>query len=473
MSLIGTLEYIPLTSVLLGLETHAKTGLLVVKHGASWVELYFRDGRLMCIGPVRTDASLGDRLLHDGVISAHALQEVLLALGTAPQGETRIALTLMDLGFVSREELRNWGTKKAIEVLQVLLSWSEGEIYFEDQVQTPPERLLVALSVQSLLPSIASMPPLSQTPPVPPTPPTARAQQQDVSAATQGAPRTIPLAPQQGTLSSASLVTLTPESPFSQSLKEMSPVAGRRQQPPMPALPERESIQPSAAHDPLLHLFESSPANASPSTESLLPVFRFGDVVEQRPAVPPTPVQVLVPPKQVDTSFLRPDTVLIPADLSAFRTQNAQVQLFPEHWRLLTRVNGNTTLQAACQELGMLPEMICQLAAELIALGLLHVSPASSSSYEPMPRELVATGPFQNQLASGLYATGSSLPAPDIAMQFSPSSFETQSQWGNGGNGAKFIPGRGWITGPQPLQPLEHGGSPSLYSGSYSAVGGR
>ena len=152
MSLIGTLEQVSLSLILQGIETHAKTGLLVIKQEEQWVELYFRDGRLMCIGPVRANATLGERLLQAGVISQSALQDALQSIGEAQFGETRIALTLMELGYVSHEGLRAWATKEATNVLKVLFTWQNGTLYFEDGQQPPADRLLVALSCMSLLP---------------------------------------------------------------------------------------------------------------------------------------------------------------------------------------------------------------------------------------------------------------------------------------------------------------------------------
>src|SRR5947209_16379409 len=136
--------------------------MLVIKQEVLWVELYFRDGRLMCIGPVRPNATLGDRLLQAGVISAQALQETISTTGIAQPGETRIALTLMDLGYVSHEGLRAWATKEAREVIQVLLKWQGGEIYFKDGWQPPTDRLLVALSPAALLHPAAGAIPVPQ-----------------------------------------------------------------------------------------------------------------------------------------------------------------------------------------------------------------------------------------------------------------------------------------------------------------------
>src|SRR5438552_11004210 len=155
MSLIGTLEQLNLSVVLQSIETYGKTGLLVIKHEAQWVELYFRDGRLMCVGPIGPNATLGERLLQAGVISPQALQEALFTIGVEQPGETRIALTLMDLGYVSHEGLRAWATKEASEVIQVLLTWLSGEIYFKDGWQPPTDRMLVALAPAALLPLAA------------------------------------------------------------------------------------------------------------------------------------------------------------------------------------------------------------------------------------------------------------------------------------------------------------------------------
>ena len=151
MSRIGTIETLHIASVLQRIETFTKTGLLVVKQDTKWVEFYCREGRLLCVGPIRTDATLGERLLRDGVISSQALQETMLALGTAVPSETRIALTLMDLGYVTREELRTWAWKKTSDVLSAVLAWSTGELYFDEDVDPPVERLLVSLSISALL----------------------------------------------------------------------------------------------------------------------------------------------------------------------------------------------------------------------------------------------------------------------------------------------------------------------------------
>jgi len=113
---------------------------------------------------------------------------------------------------------------------------------------------------------------------------------------------------------------------------------------------------------------------------------------------------------RIDTTFMRPEMVLIPLDLSALRERNPQMQITPEQWRVLTRVDGRTTLQAACQELGVPADLLCQVAGELIALWLGHVT---------IPAPLV------NKFTPGLMVPGSNNGYP--SQGYIP---QTQQPWG-------------------------------------------
>ncbi len=110
---------------------------------------------------------------------------------------------------------------------------------------------------------------------------------------------------------------------------------------------------------------------------------------------------------------------------------------------------------------------------------LLHVSlPEQTHVSEilPVPQERVTSGKLSNGYVAPAYAavaarsSSSSTTASDGQLKLSSSHpFETESQWGNGGNGATFVPGRGWITAPQPLRPLQSSGP--LASSAYMQVG--
>jgi hypothetical protein len=424
------LEQLDLSSVLRRVETYSKTGLMVIRQEGQWVELYFRDGRLMCLGPVRTNATLGERLLKDGVISPVALKETLLVVGNAQQSETRMALTLMDLGYVSHEELRAWATYNAIEVLRALLSWKRGEVSFAEEATPPSDRLLVALSISALLSSIVPVTPLPQPAPV------------------------------------------IAKSRPTQDLSQSAPV---HNVPDVPTLVSTSDLLLSDFDDtPLTTVFSSTDAFSAILTPN--DTNNSAQNVAGASIVQPVAVMNPKPPKRIDTSFMRPDMVLTPVDLSAARERTPQVQLTPDQWRLLTKVDGRTSLQAACMDLAMTPELICQVAGELIVEGLIQLSLSSQaqmSELSPISKELVTSGINNGYVVPNYASAVSTLPNTDASPQFT-SSFpcETQSQWGNGGNGATFVPGRGWIASPQPLQPLPTSGPlAATYSDIYAQVG--
>jgi hypothetical protein len=192
---------------------------------------------------------------------------------------------------------------------------------------------------------------------------------------------------------------------------------------------------------------------------------------------------------------MQPDMVLVPADLSALRSQDPQIALTPDQWRLLTRVDGQTSLQQACQLLVAPPEIICQVAGELIALGLIHIVPPGSSMVSAFPvssqaQEGVQAVPelVQNNshgmhaLAPAVYGMPAIPVTPDVLPQYSPVQHDihddydahheynaaTQSQWGNGANGATFVPRQGWVApAPLSLQPL-HPTTPAGAAGIYA-----
>ncbi|HTI15134.1 MAG TPA: DUF4388 domain-containing protein [Dictyobacter sp.] len=486
MSLIGTIEQFGLSNVLERLERHEKTGLLMVKQASAWVEFYFNDGRLLCIGPLRTSLTLGERLVQDGVISAAVLNEARLALQANEQSEVYTARMLMESGHVSREGLRSWAINKTVDVLRAVLFWTTGEMYFDEGTLPPDERLLVSMSVHELL-EIATPPPLTPQEP------------QGGTEYDQLQTRIAPALPQNQTQypnGNPNAAPVTPRTP--------SPDVAR-----VPTLMNASQFIDDSSFSVLPSVSDALPVtstnnDAFPNTESLGSLFAaegefeteqgfvslFGeaDDVGQDMAGPrplqPEPVMQPIPPKRIDISFMQPEMVLLPADLSAFRDQNPRVQITPDQWQVLARVDGRTSLMAICQELAVAPEIICVVAGELIAEGLVHIAMPTQDQVQelsPISRELAASGMSNGYVVPGYASTAASpwsasLPpvvSPEQLAQQSPSlPFETESQWGNGGNGATFVPGRGWITTPQPLQPLESNGPFGPQNGpSYPSLG--
>jgi hypothetical protein len=383
--------------------------------------------------------------------------------------------------------LRTWAIQKAVDVLRVILSWSCGDVYFEEDTPPPADRLLVSMSATSIIGSAVqgsqldqalSLLPQSRSPqsvqPTQPLSSSSLAHQKVKLNAAQAPVNRIPT-PHKTVASIAPIVPSTPR-----------PDVAR-----VPTLMGFEQFLGDTASSIASFANAWSP-DVLPLTEALLPVFPQTDTLidlssfqpeddasdisfasllsPESPSVAALSIQAVramnpVPPMRIDTSFMQPEMLLMPADLSAFREQNPQVQVTPDQWRLLTCADGQTTLKMAYQMLVMPPEQLCQVAGELMAEHLLHVSlPEQPQMHDisPMLYDRVNSGRLSNGYMAPAYAavaaisSSGSISVPDAQLQFSSAlPFETESQWGNGGNGATFVPGRGWVAAPQSLQPLQ------------------
>jgi hypothetical protein len=438
VSLLGTLEQLKLKHVLQRLETHEKSGLLVVKRDEQWAEFYFQQGRLLCIGPDRTNTTLEDRLTQAGVISPQARQDVLQAADRTELNETRIAMLLLEREYVTREALRSWASKETAQTLQQVLSWSTGEIYFEDEVKPPNGRLLVALSIDTLLTSISTPAPAPQ--PVRPRITTVLVKDEPTSSSAPGAPK-VP-----GT---------SPLVRASQLLPDFESIPTPRT---TVSLFSPETSQPSNNTHP--------PVAASPANNSTL--------LSARRVVSPTL------PRRIDTSFMKPEMVIMPTDLASLRQRNPQIQLTPEQWQLFTLVDGHTSLQKACQVLGSQPPLICQVVGELIALGLVYLLPpgtptpaASSDTKQPVTAGLsnghqAGANTAQPRPAFVPVRTTDPLPYPAPAPVFPGRGQRNFAQPMPVAQSGKLVTNRGYY--PQPVL-LTQSGRQIAVNGGYAPAG--
>src|SRR5258708_15042742 len=101
------------------------------------------------------------------------------------------------------------------------------------------------------------------------------------------------------------------------------------------------SFAPAASPMPVMHLLGNTDAQPAPSL------------------TPPQRVTVPRPPMRIDTSFMRPEMVLLPVDLSALREQNPQLPMIPDQCLVLPRVHGQTNLWAMFSDLSVPSEFFC------------------------------------------------------------------------------------------------------------------
>lgn len=355
VSFIGSLDQFDLSIILQKIEEYQKTGSLLVKHGETSVEIWFRQGQLMCIGPVKPGVTPGARLVQAGVISMASCYSIEHMLGERSRNEYDAVNAFIDAHYLNREGIMQWAKYEASHILDVILTWENGDLYFEEDQLPPTHRYLIPLSIASLLPA---------------TPP-------EAPAAVQAAP---------------------PYHPAESATNELATASERYSDTPAPS--------PGEMRRPLQ------------VTESLASI-------------------------QIDPSSIQPYMTLAPIDLAAYRESNPKVTLTPEQWLLFTRANGETALAVAAQELHMVPAQVRRVACELQALGLVTILSPTALTAPPM-----TGGGIGAEAIAGFQQV-------DVAhMSYQPAQqpIETVSQWGNGGNGARFQLGNGWVISPAPSQ---------------------
>jgi hypothetical protein len=114
---LGNLQKIQLSQIIQKIETYEKTGLLTISQDEQKAALHFLRGRLMCIS-----------LLHENIP--------------------------LERGIMGAGQFNAWARQEAIEIVQNLLTWSVGEVYFDEGVQPESNRFPLALHITSLIPSL-------------------------------------------------------------------------------------------------------------------------------------------------------------------------------------------------------------------------------------------------------------------------------------------------------------------------------
>jgi hypothetical protein len=211
----------------------------------------------------------------------------------------------------------------------------------------------------------------------------------------------------------------------------------------------------------------STSADLNLSEAPATDVVRNTDALSQSSA-PFTSLKVAtepVSPRRFDISQMQPQMILTPTDLSGLRERNPRIQLTPEQWRLFTQADGKTSLQMACQLLVMPREQVCQAAGELFELGLVTITLPSYGAINDrssIPLDLMNADLGHSHTAQ-VYDKSSN--------PFSPAPVETHSQWGNGGNGATFILGGGWVVSSSPSHSLQSSDQYSSSNNLYAQAG--
>lgn len=145
-ALLADLERMPLPEILQGLALQRQTGILTADRNGMRIHVAFKDGavRLVVGDGVGPEFLLGNILVREGLLEAHELTEVL----QNRRGTTRrLGRQVVQLGYVSAEDLRRALWRQSSELIYELLRWRHGRYEFRNTDDLPPEMLDFELGV--------------------------------------------------------------------------------------------------------------------------------------------------------------------------------------------------------------------------------------------------------------------------------------------------------------------------------------
>jgi hypothetical protein len=152
MALQGDLKTIPLREILGWLAHSRASGILSVSRGMVVRQFHLRRGRVTLSGSTDQELLLGHLLVERGIVDRAQLQE---ALATREGSRLRLGAVLTRAGMVSPSALRAVLTEKGRRLLLDVLSWTDGDFFFDTGTarKRPAVAAIVGLAEVLALPS--------------------------------------------------------------------------------------------------------------------------------------------------------------------------------------------------------------------------------------------------------------------------------------------------------------------------------
>lgn len=148
MAIQGTLKTMNLTDLLQFLAAGRKTGTLRFDCGKITKQVYFKNG--LIVGSKSNDPKeyLGQTLLHYGKVSDEQLQ---IARETQRSTSGRLGEVLVELGFLSEEDVLAILKTKTLDAIYDLFMWTDGQFEFYDDEKLPEELILVEVEPTNVI----------------------------------------------------------------------------------------------------------------------------------------------------------------------------------------------------------------------------------------------------------------------------------------------------------------------------------
>jgi hypothetical protein len=155
MALRGSLEDFGTTQLLNLVHLARKTGALQFSrqtNGAHQVdssELYFRDGKLIHALMDGFDGLLTSMLVQGGKLPPDQAQ--VIRQRAQSMGDRRLAMILIQNGYVTKQEIITSATHYIQEIVYRLFSWRRGQFHFEPDKEPQSSRITVPIDLANII----------------------------------------------------------------------------------------------------------------------------------------------------------------------------------------------------------------------------------------------------------------------------------------------------------------------------------
>jgi hypothetical protein len=149
MALKGNLKDFSLTQLLNLIRLARKTGDLIVEESGGPLHVFCQDGRLTGLARDGRKTPLGEVMLKAGRVTDEELK--LVRSGMALNSDKELALRLMDLGVVSRDDVIQVISQQMLETLYPFFSASRGSFNFDPDARPPEDDLTIAMELEAVI----------------------------------------------------------------------------------------------------------------------------------------------------------------------------------------------------------------------------------------------------------------------------------------------------------------------------------
>ncbi len=153
MALAGTFRQYPLAEVLELLESGQRSGRLEVRGTGRRAHIYVLNGRWVRGERMGLGLTLSEQLVQADLLKPDALQEALgmKVEDTLTLPDEQLLRLLFSSQLLSLDDVRDWAISDAASMIAYMLTWTDGEFRFEENVPVPAGELTLPLPLSLLL----------------------------------------------------------------------------------------------------------------------------------------------------------------------------------------------------------------------------------------------------------------------------------------------------------------------------------